>query len=138
MEHPIKMFSSWIFLHRHFLTILIMVRAAILRRNYLWLLPFYIFVATYFYYEKVHRTICTAIVSNLKALKIIFSESFATKPRSFEKLFCIYRFFTWLFNRSLGRSLLITCLSSDLCMLLFNVNFIMCKLIVDWKFCKKI
>ena len=31
-------------------------RAAILKKNYLWLLPFYMVVATYFYYEKVHRT----------------------------------------------------------------------------------
>ena len=41
-------------------------RAAILKKNYLWLPPFFIFVATYFYYEKVRRTIRTAIVSNLR------------------------------------------------------------------------
>ena len=40
-------------------------RAAILKKNVLWLLLFYLIVATYFYYEKVHRTICTAIVSDL-------------------------------------------------------------------------
>ena len=40
-------------------------RAAILKKNSLWLLPFYMVVATYFYYEKVHRTMRTAIVSNL-------------------------------------------------------------------------
>ena len=40
-------------------------RAAILKKNYLWLLPLYMVVATYFYYEKVHRTMRTAIVSNL-------------------------------------------------------------------------
>ena len=39
-------------------------RAAILKKNSLWLLPLYMFVATYFYYEKVRRTIGTAIVSN--------------------------------------------------------------------------
>ena len=40
-------------------------RAAILKKNYLWLLPFYMVVATYFYYEKVRRTMRTAIVSDL-------------------------------------------------------------------------
>ena len=40
-------------------------RAAILKKNSLWLLPFYMVVATYFYYEKVRRTMRTAIVSNL-------------------------------------------------------------------------
>ena len=39
--------------------------AAILKKNSLWLLPFYMVVATYFYYEKVRRTMRTAIVSNL-------------------------------------------------------------------------
>ena len=37
-------------------------RAVILKKNSLWLLPFYMVVATYFYYEKVHRTMRTAIV----------------------------------------------------------------------------
>ena len=47
-------------------------RAAILKKNYLWLLPFYMVVATYFYYEKVHRTIRTAVVSNgLKRLRVV-------------------------------------------------------------------
>ena len=40
-------------------------RAAILNKNSLWLLPFYMVVATYLYYEKVSRTMRTAIVSNL-------------------------------------------------------------------------
>ena len=40
-------------------------RAAILKKNSLWLLPFYMVVATYFYHEKVRRTMRTAIVSNL-------------------------------------------------------------------------
>ena len=40
-------------------------RAAILKKNSLWLLPFYVVVATYFCREKVHRTMYTAIVSNL-------------------------------------------------------------------------
>ena len=40
-------------------------RAAILKKYSLWLLSFYMFVATYFYYEKACRTIRTAIASNL-------------------------------------------------------------------------
>ena len=36
-----------------------------LKKNSLWMLPFYMVVATYFYYEKVPRTFCTAVVSNL-------------------------------------------------------------------------
>ena len=44
-------------------------KAAILKKNSLWLLPFYMVVVTYFYYEKVRRTMRTAIVSYLfKAL----------------------------------------------------------------------
>ena len=40
-------------------------RAAILKKNYLWLLPFYMVVVTYFFDEKVRRTMRTVIVSNL-------------------------------------------------------------------------
>ena len=40
-------------------------RAAILKKNSLWLLPFYIIMATYFFYEKMRRTMRTGIVSNL-------------------------------------------------------------------------
>ena len=40
-------------------------RAAIFKKNSLCLLPFYMVVATYYYYEKIRRTMCTAIVSNL-------------------------------------------------------------------------
>ena len=40
-------------------------RAATLKKSSLWLLPFYMAVATYFYYEKVRRTMLTAIVSYL-------------------------------------------------------------------------
>ena len=40
-------------------------RAVILKKNSLWLLPLYMVVATYFYYEKMRRTMRTAIVSNL-------------------------------------------------------------------------
>ena len=40
-------------------------RAAILKKNFLWLLPFYMVVATYSYYEKVCGMMHTAIVSYL-------------------------------------------------------------------------
>ena len=40
-------------------------RAAILKKNPLWQLPFYMAVATYFDYEKLRRTMRTAIVSYL-------------------------------------------------------------------------
>ena len=49
-------------------------RGAILKKSYLWLLPFYMAGATYCYYEKVCRTTHTATVSYLlkvKTLKII-------------------------------------------------------------------
>ena len=36
--------------------------SAILKKNSLWLLPFFMAVATYFYYEKVGRTMRTGIV----------------------------------------------------------------------------
>ena len=41
-------------------------RVAILKKKSLWLLPLHMAVATYFYYEKVRRTMRTAIVSNLQ------------------------------------------------------------------------
>ena len=40
-------------------------REAILKKSSLWQLLFYMVVATHFCYEKVHRMMCTAIVSNL-------------------------------------------------------------------------
>ena len=40
-------------------------RAAVLKKNYLWLFPLNMVVATYLYYERVRRTMRTAIVSNL-------------------------------------------------------------------------
>ena len=46
-------------------------KAAILKKNSLLLLPFYMFVATYSYYQKVCATMCTAIVSNLLKQKTI-------------------------------------------------------------------
>ena len=45
-------------------------RTAIMKKNYLCMLPFYMAVATYFYYKKVHTTMRTAIVSYL--LNIVF------------------------------------------------------------------
>ena len=53
-------------------------KIAKLKKNSLWLLPFYIAVATYCYYEKVCRTMRTAIVSYLlkrKILKAYFMKS---------------------------------------------------------------
>ena len=46
-------------------------RAAILKKNSLWLLPSYMTVAAYCYYEKVHRTMRTATASYLLKLKHI-------------------------------------------------------------------
>ena len=40
-------------------------RAAIVKKSYLWLLAFYMALATYFYYEKVRRTMRTASASYL-------------------------------------------------------------------------
>ena len=47
-------------------------RVAIIKKNYLWLLPFHMAVAIYFCYEKVHKTMRTAIASNL--LKVCLSK----------------------------------------------------------------
>ena len=55
-------------------------RAAILKKNYLWLLPFYVAMATYCYYEIVRRTMRTAILSYLLKLTIlIFWNKFTQK-----------------------------------------------------------
>ena len=40
-------------------------RAAIMKKNSLWLLPFYMATATYFYYGKVRRKMRTAIITYL-------------------------------------------------------------------------
>ena len=50
-------------------------RAAILKKNFLWLLPFYMAVATYCYYGKVRRTIRNAIVSYLLKYWLTWSEA---------------------------------------------------------------
>ena len=44
-------------------------RRAILKKHSPWLLPFYMAVATYSYYEKVRRTMRTAIVPYLLKAK---------------------------------------------------------------------
>ena len=62
LEDPIKVFSSWIFLERDFLS---WYRTAISKKSSLWLLPYYVAVATYCCYEKVRRTMHTAILSYL-------------------------------------------------------------------------
>ena len=46
-------------------------RAAISKENSSWLLPFYMAVATYFYYEEVHRTMRSVIVTSLIENSII-------------------------------------------------------------------
>ena len=50
-------------------------RAAILKKNFLWLLPFYMAVATYCYYAKVRRTIRNAIVSYLLKYWLTWSKA---------------------------------------------------------------
>ena len=59
------MFNSWIFLHRYFLIIQSWLQSSYIKEEFLWLLPFYMVVATYSCYEKGGRTMRTAIVSNL-------------------------------------------------------------------------
>ena len=47
----------------------------------MWLLSFYMVVATYFYHEKVRRTMRTAIVSNLlKSRSFLFLEKLLRFP----------------------------------------------------------
>ena len=56
--------------------------AAIMKKNYVWLLPLYMVVATYCYYENVHQTMHNAIVSYLlkqNGLLLIFSTITAAK-----------------------------------------------------------
>ena len=60
-------------------------RGAILKKNYLWLLPFYIAVATYFYYEKLRRTMRTAIVSYQLKLIRAYSRTWGHGCDFFEK-----------------------------------------------------
>ena len=48
-------------------------RAALLKKNYSWLLPFHMAVASHCYYEKMHRTLRTAGVSYLLKYFYYFS-----------------------------------------------------------------
>ena len=57
-------------------------KAAIIKKNSLWLLPFYMVVAAYFYYEKLCRTMRTAIVSDfLKIFCVLDKEKLASYIR---------------------------------------------------------
>ena len=48
-------------------------RTAVMKKNSLWLLPFFMAVVTYFYYEKACKTMLTAIISYiLKFIELIF------------------------------------------------------------------
>ena len=48
-------------------------RTAVMKKNSLLLLPFFMAVVTYFYYEKVCKTMHTAIISYiLKFIELIF------------------------------------------------------------------
>ena len=60
--------------------------ASILKKNCLWLLPFYMIVATDFYYEKVHRTMRTAIVSNFLNTFMIYNELKASLRNHHDKV----------------------------------------------------
>ena len=57
-------------------------RAGILKKNSLWLLPLYIVVATYFFYEKVRRTMCTATESNLKNIILLLNRGLILYSKS--------------------------------------------------------
>ena len=58
-------------------------RAVILKKNSLWLLPFYLDVTAYFYYEKVRRMMHAAVVSYL--LKVNFMFYYLHSPRHYPK-----------------------------------------------------
>ena len=67
-------------------------RAAILKKNPLWLLAFYMSVATYFYHEKVRRTMRTAIVLYLLSI-VTRKKNIAWK---FARGYCLYNCKTFL------------------------------------------
>ena len=54
-------------------------RAAILKKNSQWLPPFQMVVANYFYYEKVRRTMRTAVVLNLLNTKKLLKKQLLTQ-----------------------------------------------------------
>ena len=62
-------------------------KAALLKKNSLWLLSFYMDVASYCYYEKARRTMNTAIVSYL--LKHFYSFSAAELNDIESQSFCL-------------------------------------------------
>ena len=49
-------------------------KAAMLKKNSLWFLPFFMAVATYCYYEKVRRMLRIAIVSDLLKFGIVLTK----------------------------------------------------------------
>ena len=62
-------------LHKYFLNdINHGYKAAMLKKSSLWLLPSFMAVATYCYYEKVRRTLRTAIVSDLLKFGIFLTK----------------------------------------------------------------
>ena len=67
-------------------------KAALLKKNYLWLLSFYMDVTSYCYYEKVCRRMNTAVVSYL--LKYFYSFSAAELNNIERRNFCL-GIFVW-------------------------------------------
>ena len=63
-----------------------MVTGNYIKEKILWLLPFYMVMATYFYYEIVPRTMRTGIVSNLlnRGLNLL-ATGYTLQYRFFEK-----------------------------------------------------
>ena len=60
--------------------------AAGLKKSFLWLLPFYVAVATYFYYERLRRTMRTAIVSYLLKINVLCRTSKQNKKTNSKHL----------------------------------------------------
>ena len=96
--------SRWGFFHKFCFTdifndINLSYRAGILKKNYSGLLPFYMAVATYCYYEKLCRTMCTAIVSFLFNNKIstIFEQEHYIGPIVFIRQALAIRFLLQLY-----------------------------------------
>ena len=62
-------------------------KAALLKKKPLWLLSFYMDVASYYYYEKVRRTMRTAIVSYLLRYFYSFSTADLNNIESEDEVF---------------------------------------------------
>ena len=73
-------------------------RAAILKKSSLWLLPFYMAVATYCYYKKVRRTMRTAIVSYLLKRQSCYHIETSQLICSANQLTSFYMMTTSVFN----------------------------------------